>query len=660
MFKFGTIPPRVLQSFGVSGLLAENCRIYYDSLFSPRQIGRVSDLIAAQFREAGADELRMRAIVLFGFFEAYRSHGNAIGSEEMLAGSGSLPEPLVIEFGIDDEKIAIGITFRAGIGVDTDGLSERVFQGTPNGNFEQLLAQVYSNSDRLVIRSRPGAQLEVVAYLAISGKIPLEEVQRREPPHVVVMADESDVEPAPKAQVYVQMGDLDYSSLLRADGAPIEVGAPSSGEYLATGCSELEEAIRLRAQAAAIEKKFKVSGSEGKAPGGNDDVVVIKGQKSDLVDNTKMVIQGTAAAESESPEEIVVAAAPVEKPAEKIKGIFKKVWPFKKPVTEELNADEFFNAEEAERPASEAAVADEPASTAESASDPALENFMVEIQDGSLESTIARAQREVDDIKKDMASNRAKRWVEGLMGDLVAEKARLHDMAKKLNGSVRQKELEFRNREQALHEEIRRRDEMVKQKNSALNRTKEQLQQVTTTLEKFKGAAGDRAEEGQFKQKYALSQRLLVSSKDENAKLQAKIEDLKSQLASAQMAIKSRGSSSSSTEVSALKLKHDRVVRQAEELRNMNEQLSARIQMLADRLDQKVGGKESPETTKRLDAAMKQLVSTQKDNEQLKLRLEEVSREEMRLKMELKRSLLELKTLKSRQGGAGGGGSRAA
>ena len=47
MAKLGKLSTRSPDSFGVVGLLGDDCKIYYDSIFSARHIGRVSDLLTA-------------------------------------------------------------------------------------------------------------------------------------------------------------------------------------------------------------------------------------------------------------------------------------------------------------------------------------------------------------------------------------------------------------------------------------------------------------------------------------------------------------------------------------------------------------------------------------------------------------------------------------
>ena len=101
MYKFGQKPPRSLQTFGVAGLLGPECKVYYDSLFNTKNLGRVSDLICARLGDEAPDEIKVRAVLLFGVFEASRS----------VPSRGGADEPWTIECGVDEEKIALGFSF---------------------------------------------------------------------------------------------------------------------------------------------------------------------------------------------------------------------------------------------------------------------------------------------------------------------------------------------------------------------------------------------------------------------------------------------------------------------------------------------------------------------------------------------------------------------
>jgi hypothetical protein len=695
MYKFGKNPPRALESFGVAGLLDENCQILYESAFSTRHLGRVSDLVSARLRRSGCDELRLRALLLFSIFEAYRGEAKprAAGATE----DEPLAEPMVIECGIDSEKIAVGVSFTRP-------------EGAPQLEFEKLLGALHSQSDRVVVRTQDDIRrVEIVALLGLPGKIKAE--KERPPIEIVPLSKAAS---PPKASSYTELGDLDYPALLREDGPGKSLEGSPLGEIMAKGIrepTELLEALRARAQAGqSLSDLVRVSGTTQKL--GESERILVKGTgsgsqgqlrvggaagapamdgaaaqaylaKIDELERRLAAAELAAASRPDadaavaeamgsaelSPDAVTTEETEEAEEEEKPKGLgglfgrklFKKVWPFKKAAAEDDEeaeaAGETEEAEETEAaPAAAAAKpfgriivkgeepeAFDPAKiAAASTANPegVANNFMVEIQSGRLDRTLSKAQKEAVEIKKDINSSRAKRWMDGLMSELVQEKARLHDMAKKLNTTIRQKELDFRTKESTMLEELRRRDEMLRQKNTALNRTKDQVSQLNLTLERVKAQAATSTDDAHYKGKYQLSQKLFASTKEENMVLKSRVEELKTQLANTQLQAAKRAGQANLQEMSLLQAKAERAVRQFEEAKRMNVELATRL----NEANKKQGAAAAPveDARRRLENSTKQLAQTQRENESLQLRLDEMHREEQRLRKELELAKQEL------------------
>ena len=702
-----------MRSFGVSGLLAEDCKVFYDSLFTPRHLGRVSDLIAARLREAGADELRIRALLLFGFFEAYRAQIEVPGGKAQASGGATtddaLSEPLIVECGLDSEKMAIGVSFVAAEGAlsDIEELAKRLADRKPQGPLEVLIQQIHGWGDRTVLRIQPDIRrMEIISLLGIPGKIDAASLKDKPPVELVSMEKGLETT-SPKAE-YIELGDLDYARLLAQDSPGANAMASPTGQILAHGCTELEDAIRVRGQQQNQgNDTFRISGVTQKI---DTDTIRIAGGQAQTQDQTTIRVSGGASAmeaeyrkkideltrrikELEDDFEYVDDANETDaaKPAaakkidfkssgKAISGLFKKVWSFNKSEEDEEEGDSAQEQEiaaTAADPNPEVVVVsekkipekEEPAkSTEASASTPsqgangsnpeaAASNLMIEIEAGSLDRTINKAQKESSEIKKDLGSTKAKRWVDGLMGELVQEKARLHEFARKLNQSIRQKEFEFRNKEVQLQEELRRRDDLVRQKNNALSRAKEQLSQMTLSMERLKSASQSAQDDGLFKQKYNLSQRILEQAKSENMALSVKMDDLKGQLANAQLSKQARGAAT--PEVAGLQAKCDRMQRQLEEFKRQNQQLMEKIN--DGKMLRTGGGKvDVDDMKKRLELAVKINVVHEKEKNQLKLRLDELQREDVRVKAELAKVYMQLKAAKAAGGGQSGTGPKAA
>ena len=257
---------------------------------------------------------------------------------------------------------------------------------------------------------------------------------------------------------------------------------------------------------------------------------------------------------------------------------------------------------------------------------------------GLLTKTVDRARAEIEDIKTEIPGDRAKRWVDGLMEEVIQEKAQLNELAKNLNASIRTKESEFKVKERLLIEELRKRDELIRQKNYTVGKSKEQLSQLHSTIEKLK-TAGASGEDAHVKAKFVQAQKLLTVSKDENLKLLTSVEDLKTQLINAQ--------SKRQAVDPAMQIKMDRSIKQAEEFKKVNQQLLERM----NEMKAKSSDAEVVDVKKKLETQLKLVVASKKESERLTAKIEEMQKEELRLKTELGKTLAEnrrFKTTKAR------------
>jgi len=684
MAKIPSQNTRSLKSFGVVGLLHENCKIYYDSVFTVRHIGRISDLLVAKLKGTVPDELKFRALLLQSLYEAYRQQNKASQKKP----GEPLGEPLTIECGVDGEKIAIGISFA----VQEDELqglatvAHRVADRKPSNTLETLLTELSQDADHLIFRAHPELKrVEVVSMLSLAAATSASDENERSFEVVILETEKS--EEALKGE-YIELGDLDYHRLLADDSIQSSaLPKPATGEILA-GKSELETSIKLRGEQQTDSSSVTISGvtqnisedqsrvSGGQTPVETNSSTVVSGntplenkqvefyqQKVEQLQakirelehqraTSQTVVAGTSAmAASQS-----TSLAPGQSIADdqqtvknnnlNLRELIEKVWPFKKSAAEQPVVAQAVAAAPAvpsQPVVQEAPVAAAPAAsaekeeeeeTAEEAAAASIDTTRKIVTDevGSIERTIAKVQAEAQDIKKTLGNPKAQKWVDGMVGELVTEKARIHEMAKKVNVSLRQKELEFRNKEHVLQEEVRKRDEQLRQKAHSFNRSREQLTQLQIQLDRIKATAPPPGEESQARQKLNLSQKLLASVKDENQGLTQKIEELKNQLATAQSASKTK---TQSPDFQALKLKYERLFKQSEEFKRTNGQLMEKLNE-AQRAA-KTPGMNPEELKKRLDVSMRLAASYQKESEQSKLRVDELQREETRLKTELAR-----------------------
>lgn len=244
-----------------------------------------------------------------------------------------------------------------------------------------------------------------------------------------------------------------------------------------------------------------------------------------------------------------------------------------------------------------------------------VNTMLNELEKGGLEKTVKKVQREAEEMKSDFKSQRAKMWVDGLVGDIITEKARLKDMAKKTGLAVRQKELEFKTKERTYLDELKRREESLKQKENTIVRLKDQLSQMNLSLERARSQGANSTAEAQLKKRFNHQKTLLDSVKDENGALKRKLEEMQRSLSIAKAAQSNAG------EAAQLKEKIDQSNRQLEEARRQNSTLLEKLSDL-----QKKGGaatKGSEDLKSKLDQAMQLAVVRKREVDKIKALLEE-------------------------------------
>lgn len=714
MNKFGKNPPRSLSSFGVSGLLGPECHVFYDTLFSSKNLGKVIDLLAARLEKAGADELKLRMLILLSVFEAMRA--------SQQSGSSPFKDPLRLECGLDDEKFAVGVLIKTTADfVSLEGLKERVTSNNPLENpFDWILRQLLEFSDRLVVKHQPTQnQIEIVSLLALPGKIESAPVTLLERMDVLTLGQELGTS-AP-SQSYVELGDLDYKALLKEDSPKFkkdEEEASPMGKILseavlpggtAVTVGHLEEddslakAIRGRTRGVSEDAQV-VSGETGKP---DDSVTRITGDSTDLTSNEVRKVESTGSetdfskkeqhyqmqirelqrkltrlqgaqasqpirvagggsaeaistrwvsqtleAETQIEEkdltlkslvpEAAVGEAPASSPQPEAEALSPEPVPTKKlkqaaepteetKVEEELAEDEEYveEGEEGEEeeeeeeeetsgggwfskfvkkvkggsPKEKAPSKEEPASSAPdeeedlpevsepSASgtklpetstqlagnekDPKIhaQNLLFQVEGGSFDQALRKFQVEGDRLKSQLPNAKQKKWLEAMIHELNQEKAKIQGFAKKLNLSMKQRELEHKNREHVLEEELKRREETIKEKEKLIVRAKDQVTQVSMNLERMKGASKNAAVEGQFQKRFNYTKGLLTNALEENATLKKKMDEMKAEALSLR-----RAEGSEKNDFQKLRDDLERTQKWNETLKTQNADLADKVQ----------------------------------------------------------------------------------
>jgi len=186
-----------------------------------------------------------------------------------------------------------------------------------------------------------------------------------------------------------------------------------------------------------------------------------------------------------------------------------------------------------------------------------------EFENGSISQLIERVEKEAPQIRAEVKNAKAEKWLEGLGSDLLAERAKLAAMSKKLTQMVRQKELEFKNRENTLLGSVRSKDEALRTKTLQLMRMKDQVAKLQMTVERSKGATAGN-EETATKMKLTQTQRLLQSARSETDAANNKVLEMR---AAVEQLIEQRKQMISPAAHAELQKKADRLAKQVEDLR---------------------------------------------------------------------------------------------
>ena len=704
MAKFGQFPARSPNTFGVAGLLHEKCKVYYDTIFTARHIGRVSDLLNARLKDLNPDELRFRIIMMFSLYEGYRGHLRALGKPD----GDSLPEPLLIECGVDGEKIAVGVSFAYAQDEmpDPQGLPVRIGAGGASNRLEAFIAQVYADADQVVVRIQPDTRrLEIVSMIGLPGKIDAAQLKERRAVELLILGPDSTV--GSVQADYIELGDLDYNRLLKEDGPGAAVDKPATGEILAKAAEETQESARIGGDGSTKEEVTRISGVTehmnanadevrvkriGKAggeagdasagnsqdelaaeeallnqePQGNPEadletakkqlelyrsrigqlqtkIEILEGKRQNemILVRERSVNPATAQSDETTGPETAEASGEAPIPAKpdlvpSITEIIKNFFTRKKDKAESEQSDSAPAIAKADAAPMEEALPDE-------LGDP-VTGKILRAQVEHLEETIEKMRRESQSLKNDATNARAKKWADGMVGELLAEKARINDMGKKLNVSFRQKQLEFKNKETVLREELRRKEEQLRQKTYALDRSREQGSQMNVTIERTRTQHQGGSEESQMRQKLGFTQKLLQNEKNDNIQLIRKVEELKDQLMVAQSTSVSKPRGLGDADLATMKTRFDRLSKQNDEFKRAN-------QLLAEKLNEiqkpKPGSMSNDELRKKLETAMRLAANYQRDGDQFRIKVEELQKQETRLKGELNRANNTVRAMKA-------------
>jgi hypothetical protein len=653
---------RSINSFGVAGLLAQSGDVFYTNDLRARNIGRVSDLLSAKLRETNVDELRIRALLTYGIFETYALRGLENHHKEEI-------HPASLEIGIDSIHIVVAISFHwdGNKTPNWKGLETRVDAGKSGDAFEKTLEWIALHSAQVIVRYElKDRRIEIVSILnRLEGGM-------RDP--TMVVAVDSKTAPLLEVSNYVELGDLNFSKLLRNPVATEEVGIDSDGRD--------EESVRVVSGGpnsdTVHEKRFAASKDEIDAKALQEIREEYESTVSELKNTVHQLKERLESAENEASErrftgdpavadeEPIVVKGSEEKTKKKEDdwGIhfLKQVWPFapkeektKKPEEESttvIAGQEIDSRNEIVEPLPDAlTIGDdgnpiEPTET-EKATDAALQA----LQELAKTHKTKKIEATLHEIEEEVEPHKAKRWVDSLSSDILQEKAKLNELQRNLTKQMRQRELEFKTSERALKQELKRKEELIYQRQASIDNKNDQIAQLNLAVERAAAGTVDK-ESQQVKVKLERAQRLAQMKEEETKTLITKVRDLENRLIISQAKSQKGNDLQMATKVQTLEKKVD-------EYKRINQRLMESLNSQKE----KTNDKEVGDLRRKIDQLDRLNTESKRSLEKTAFKVRELQESEKKLQTDLARAVEENRNLRKnnspRGSGESGGGQAA-
>lgn len=642
---------RSISSFGVAGLLSQISDVFYTNDLRARNIGRVSDLVSAKLRESDVDELRIRAILVYGIFHAYALRGLKNHHQE------DIPS-VSVEIGIDAVHVVVAVSFHwdAEFVPNWLGLGERIDSGTGSDPFEKILESVARHSTQVLLRyEEKDRRIEVVSIL---NRV---EDELRDP--TTVVAVDSKTAPLLEVSSYVELGDLNFSKLLRnpvnAEGALVNVAAPQTGEE--------RENVRVVAGAppvsAAVETRFSATKPEVDPKALQEIREEYQSTISELKNTVHELKQRLVEAENAASErrfsndsaggdeEPIVVREPenTEESNDDDWGIhfLKKVWPFDPKGDEEKSDEDSGTDVEASDEVVDPLLGsgEEDESHIPTDAERAAEVALRELQALAKSKKSEKLEATLNEIEAQVEPDKAKRWVDSLSSELLQEKAKLTELQRTLSKQMRQRELEFKSSEMALKHEIKRKEEVIHQRQASIENKNDQIAQLNLAVERASSASNDK-ESQQIKSKLERTQRVAQMKEEETKSLVAKVRDLENRLIIAQAKAQKGNDLQMATKVQTMEKKVD-------EYKRINQRLMDSLNTQKE----KSNDKEVGDLRRKIDQLDRMNAEAKRSLEKNAFKLRELQDSERKLQLDLARAVEENRSLRKSGGTRGSGES---
>ena len=491
----------LMLSFGVGSCLEEGAEIFYAPIFNTDHLGRVTDLLIARFKRNQLDELKFRLAM-------DNSVTYVFNNKKVQKSAG---KQLLLECGVDGKNLAIGVGFNLREDLDIEGgqFLDRVHASAPQTDFEKVISSLQNISDRLVLKYQPHSKrLEIIIKMGLGS----DPVQTQATKCELVIIGEEIEEPSDNDKVYVNLGDLDYSTLLREDRS--------------------------------FRDKVMIVPSSSPISTGNEEAVI--SGVTEYIDQGIVTVVGDGSTHSDYPMP----------PAPEVVSLANLLNLLKTPEFEEGGF--------------------------ELSAAGTVGNF----EEDSIDLLLKNTEKQIQLMDTTLLPSKAREWVGGQIGSVISEKLMLNEKIKEIFRAARLKEYDFRRKVHDLEQKLKLKEFDLKRKAKDLLNIQGHLENRQENVASSKGI---------------FLEKMLNTAKSENAQLRERLDEMRFHLKEMQSSSKSRLGIDS--DYSELKIKNERILQQAEELKRVNRQLMERL--TSSKQGQSVVQGNADEIKRRFETALK-------------------------------------------------------
>ena len=404
-----------------------------------------------------------------------------------------------------------------------------------------------------------------------------------------------------KAGAYLELGDLDYGKLLQDEVTVLGKTVPA-GEYMQTVVANPNRRDQILNKTVSGESPL------------NEELIKVEGPIQSLNEEIALVQDA--------------------EPKPEMKSSWSRFGSYLKKLVLGKNETDI-------------PVAQEPSRDAEPISSVILDSTVIEEsvpQDDEaipskeieeVDASIHRIESQARAIKDEMKTSRAKEMLDGLMGELTVQKSQLREASRLMQLNMAKRELAMKSERQSMQEMLRKNELVIRQKESALAVTKEQLNTVSAHLDRARAGATSQNSESPLKKKYDKAVEEAQRLSFENEALKKKLDSVRLNGAG------TRDKSTLQIELGTLKEKYARMIRQMEELKRQNNTIMGRVQQ--ERTQQTAG--QSDAARIKLEQAVRLANERKIEVDHQRERLAKMEQEDLRQKrkiQELRNQLAQL------------------